>query len=184
MDLQRSMIWGLYNQIYSGTGKNSIPWTTFKMVHITLLKRLVGYERYLVFNYLHVGYKTRFISPRWNVYWLTFKMGFMGEPVELRRNLIGNVTSSTQHPPYWTSELLTFRPTAISDLSQLFIFVLFEGLVRLRQFLGWALRLGQARGPSDAARTGYGLALQPKVHLAAVKPRDNSCRMYSIADLS
>ena len=29
--------------------------------------------------------------------------------------------------------------------------VLFQGLVRLRQFLGLTLWLGQARGPSDAA---------------------------------
>ena len=29
-------------------------------------------------------------------------------------------------PPYLTSDLLTFRPTAISDLRQQFIFVLFE----------------------------------------------------------
>ena len=31
------------------------------------------------------------------------------------------------HRLYWTSELLTFRPTAISVLRQLFIFVLYEG---------------------------------------------------------
>ena len=34
------------------------------------------------------------------------------------------------HCLYATSTLLIFRPTAISDLRQLFIFVLFEGLVR------------------------------------------------------
>ena len=36
-------------------------------------------------------------------------------------------TQNTQHPPFWTSDLLTFRPTAKLDLRQLFIFVLFEG---------------------------------------------------------
>ena len=36
---------------------------------------------------------------------------------------------------------------------QQFHFVLFEGQVRLRQFLGRALRLGQARGPGAAARS-------------------------------
>ena len=75
---------------------------------------------------------------------------------------------STAHPSYCPSALLPIRPTATSDLRQLFIFVLFEGQVRLRQFLGRALglggrapRLGQARGPGA----------QPEVHLAAVKPR-------------
>ena len=48
------------------------------------------------------------------------------------------------------------RPTATSDLRQLFIFVLFEGQVRIRELLGRALRLGRARGPSAAARTGQG----------------------------
>ena len=33
----------------------------------------------------------------------------------------------TQHSPYWTSDLPTFRPNAVSDPCQLFIFVLFEG---------------------------------------------------------
>ena len=60
---------------------------------------------------------------------------------------------STAHPSYCPSALLPIRPTATSDLRQLFIFVLFEGQVRLRQFLGRALRLGWARGPSAAART-------------------------------
>ena len=40
----------------------------------------------------------------------------------------GNVTSFICNiGPYWTFDLLTFRPTAISYLRQLFIFVLFKG---------------------------------------------------------
>ena len=61
---------------------------------------------------------------------------------------------STAHPSYCPSAILHIRPTATSDLRQLFIFVLFEGQVRLRQFLCRALQLGRARGPSAAARTG------------------------------
>ena len=34
---------------------------------------------------------------------------------------------STAHPSYCPSALLPIRPTATSDLRQLFIFVLFEG---------------------------------------------------------
>ena len=60
---------------------------------------------------------------------------------------------STAHPSYCPSALLPIRPTATSDLRQLFIFVLFEGYVRLRLFLGRALRLGRARGPGAAARS-------------------------------
>ena len=65
------------------------------------------------------------------------------------------------HPSYCPSVLLPIRYTATSDLRQLFIFVLFEGQVRLRQFLGRELhlgrlggrapQLGQARGPGAAA---------------------------------
>ena len=73
-------------------------------------------------------------------------------------------------PLYCPPVLLPIRSTVHSFLRQLFIFVLFEGYVRLRQFLGRALRLGRARGPSAAARTG-GRALRLEVHLAAVKPR-------------
>ena len=57
-------------------------------------------------------------------------------------------------PRYCPSAILHIRPSATSDLRQLFIFVLFEGYVRLRQFLGRVLRLGRARGPSAAAVTG------------------------------
>ena len=46
------------------------------------------------------------------------------------------------HPPYWTSDLLTYRPTATSDLRQLFICIIWG----LRQFLdtseGWILDIG------------------------------------------
>ena len=64
------------------------------------------------------------------------------------------------NPLYWPFVLLPIRSTAhptycnILDLRHLFIFVLFKGSVRLRQFLGRALRLGRARGPSAAARIG------------------------------
>ena len=60
---------------------------------------------------------------------------------------------STAHPSYCPSAILHIRPTATSDLRQLFIFVLFNGQVRLRQFLGRALRLVRARGPANAARS-------------------------------
>ena len=60
---------------------------------------------------------------------------------------------STAHPSYCPFAILLIRPTATSDLRQLFIFVLLEGQVRLRQFLGRALRLGRARGPGAAARS-------------------------------
>ena len=63
---------------------------------------------------------------------------------------------STAYPSYCPSALLPIRPTATSDIRQLFIFVLFEGQVRSRQFLCRALRLERARGPSAAARTGQG----------------------------
>ena len=75
---------------------------------------------------------------------------------------------STAHLSYCPSAILPIRPTATSDLRQLFIFVLLEGSVRLRQFLSRALRLGRARGPSAAARTG-GRALRPEVHLAGIR---------------
>ena len=69
-------------------------------------------------------------------------------------------------PPYCTSDLQTIAPTAILDLRQLFIFVLFLSSVRLRSFLGRALRLGprlggrgprlgQARGPGAAATSPF-----------------------------
>ena len=63
-------------------------------------------------------------------------------------------SSSAELPTYNFPTYYTFRPTAKLDLRQLLIVVLFEGKVRLRQFLGQALRLRQARGPSAAARTG------------------------------
>ena len=66
----------------------------------------------------------------------------------------------TQHSPYCTSDLPTFRPNAVSDPCQLFIFVLFEGL-----------GVKTISGPSAAAMTcSGGRALRPQVHIAAVKP--------------
>jgi len=59
---------------------------------------------------------------------------------------MGVTSSISQHPPYFerTSNVLTFRPTAISDLQrQLFICII--------------LGLGSVKtifGPSAAARTG------------------------------
>ena len=50
----------------------------------------------------------------------------------------------TAHPSCCPSAILHIRPTETSDLRQLFIFVLFEGQVRLREFPGRALRLGRA----------------------------------------
>ena len=50
----------------------------------------------------------------------------------------------TAHPSCCPSAILHIRPTATSELRQLFIFVLFEGQVRLREFPGRALRLGRA----------------------------------------
>ena len=53
------------------------------------------------------------------------------------------------------NEMLILKQIALGDgVAVLFIFVLFEGYVRLTQILGRALRLGRARGPSAAARTG------------------------------
>ena len=79
---------------------------------------------------------------------------------KLKKNKIKGI-HHTSSPP------LNFRPTAISDLHQLFIFVLFEGIklgYRLRQ-LFWAERRGQDRLS--------GRALRPQVHVAAVKPRSS-----------
>ena len=42
----------------------------------------------------------------------------------------------------------------VAVLSCVYLIVLFEGEVRFRQFLGRALRLGWARGPSAAPRMG------------------------------
>ena len=54
---------------------------------------------------------------------------------------------------------VAYRRCNITELMvmihQLFIFELFEGQARLRQFLGRAPRLGQARGPGAAATCPY-----------------------------
>ena len=80
---------------------------------------------------------------------------------------------STAHPSYCPSAKLHIRPTATSDLRQLFNFVLFEGQVRLCQ-------VKTISGASAAARTGQraerrgqdrlvGRALRPEVQYSSCK---------------
>ena len=69
------------------------------------------------------------------------------------------------NPAYCPSAILHIRPTATSDLRQLFIFLLFQGLVRLRDFLGRALRhrTGQRAERRGQDRLG-GRLLRTEVH--------------------
>ena len=53
------------------------------------------------------------------------------------------------------------RSGAEGGQTKLILPFIIEGQVRLRQFLGRALRLAQSRGRSAAARTGWGPALRP-----------------------
>ena len=76
--------------------------------------------------------------------------------------------SSTAHPSYCPSAILHIRPTAKSDLRQLFIFVQFEGQLSLREFLGRALRLGRARGRAPRLGQARGLG-------AAARSPSSSC---------
>ena len=74
----------------------------------------------------------------------------------------GNVNPLYCHPSYCPSTILHIRPTATSDLRQLFIFGLFDGYVTTipdrALWLGWARRLSAAartwaRGPGATVRS-------------------------------
>ena len=62
--------------------------------------------------------------------------------------------------------------------------VCLQGQVRLRHYLGRVLRLGQARGPSAAARTGQGADRRGQDRLGSRAPRAHGqlylCRIYKI----
>ena len=86
-------------------------------------------------------------------------MRLRGLPFEAGRDEVRRFFEGmTAHPSYCPSTILHIRPTATSDLLQhptydSCLFLYYLG-VRLRQFLGRALRLGRDSGPSAAARTG------------------------------
>ena len=50
-----------------------------------------------------------------------------GRYLRVQYKLVAMLIRSTAHPSYCPSALLSIRPTATSDLRQLFIFVIFDG---------------------------------------------------------
>ena len=139
---------------------------------ICRFKRIFSLILKIIQNSKGLGHKVLLFLASINILWDHVRSHTKFGPDRFSRLLVtkrktytlqGNVTSSIRNIP--PPDKPTFRPTAISDLRQQFIFVLFEGQVRLKKFLGRAPRLG-----GRAPRLG-GRALRPKVHLAAVKPR-------------